>query len=140
MTINTLKADLTKVVPMELSTNLDFWFPIRDSIRDTYWAKKFTPIAVPKPFIHYLSHKYNYSLDMLKSEEYVNHIVAIAKKLYDDPKYFTDILLSALPPLIPKNTDFPIYQQPFSTQTIYKPQIKSRDDLVNDTPIAQFVG
>lgn len=136
MTINTLKAELTKKVPIELTTNVDFWLPIRESIRNTYWNKS-SPI-IPKTFIHYLSHKYNYSLETLKTDEYVNHIILIAKKLYDDPEYFKNTLTSVLPPIIQGvtiDTPYEVGAWAKSERQSNKAKKRNRDRLLIDTPV-----
>jgi|GEM_PF-6690761 len=159
MHLQTIKTELSVLIPKELLSNVDFWYKIRDSFECGF------PL-LPHSFLLYLSNKYGYDLDILKSQEYVSHILNLSRELYEKTYWDVDHIRSRYiveinkeltllpekninyhlsPIIIPSKSEISTYgSQPklepssFIIKNNYKPKIKDRRELCDETPIAEF--
>ena len=122
--MTTIQTELSVIVPKELSMNLDYWNQIRENINLIGAYGSGNGICyIPSAFYIYLSKKYGYNLELLKSEQiYISNICFNLSKNLDK---FKNISVS--------NNDIYNYGS-------FKPisKVKSRDDLINEIPIAEF--
>lgn len=131
---STIKSELNILVPKELSTNLDFWFMIRDNIRSGSFF-------VPTSFLLYMSGKYGYAIDTLKELDYQKHIMEIAIALHNSgspsgisttmSSYYGDANKN-IPELQHLNESY------YLPAKVYEKKKDGRKRLISETPIAYF--
>jgi hypothetical protein len=115
-----LKSELNKIIPQELSMNIDFWNQISTNIICGY-------NYIPQAFIHYLSNKYNYDFELINSSEVRDYIYQIAAQSNNKSLDF----------LRQNQPVFKIDTQP-SFQKFSKKLTKARKRLLQETPLAEF--
>lgn len=115
-----IKLELNKIVPKELEINVDYWLRISDNIRSGI-------VFLPISFIHYLSFKYNYDLEVLKSPEIMKHIWGISIEIFKSKNMgFSSI--------------FSNYNVNITTKSKVKEnKVKNRDELCSEIPLADFI-
>lgn len=116
-----IKTELSILVPKELSTNLDFWYQIRDNISSGY-------LYVPYSFTYYLGNKYGYPMEIINSQEIREWILGLSIKLFENQSLM-DSYRNIKPP-----------KDIYVNLKDYKEEIvNSRLRLANSTPIAEFI-
>lgn len=123
---------LNILIPKELANNLDFWFQIRSSINDGY------PM-IPSAFYHFLSSKYDISIETLKASE--KTILNLVSHLHRNP----DIIGSYL--MTKKDEVKSVFEQKEEeeeeiaytwSKSYSKYGEKSRRKLCKEIPLAEF--
>lgn len=123
-----IKNELSSLVPKELATNLDFWYSIKDN----------GCLYIPMSFINYISHKYDYEVELISSLEIRKHIISIAKELSNDNFKLelyrhppADFNQTYMVPVIPLTNVY-------NAKKVTRETIKDRKRLLQDTPLADF--
>lgn len=126
--LESIKTELSILVPKELAVNLDFWYNIRDN----------GYIYIPTSFINYMSHKYGYAMDILNSLDIKQHMLSIFKELANDSFKLESYRQPAelnqtymVPSIMYNATDM-------VTKKVTREIIKDRKRLLQDTPLAEF--
>ncbi len=120
--LETIKTELSILVPRELAMNLDFWYNIKDNVY----------LYIPMSFLNYMSHKYGYDLNILNSLDIRQHILSIVKELAND-----DFKLESYRQPVEINQTYMV-PSVVVTKKVTRSAIKDRKRLLQDTPLAEF--
>lgn len=124
--LETIKAELSILVPKELAVNLDFWYNIKDN----------GYLYIPMSFINYMSHKYGYAMDVLNSLDIRQHMLVIIKELASD----NFKLESYRQPPAELNQTYMVPSIMYNATNMVAKKTKNKDRkrLLQDTPLADF--
>lgn len=122
--LETIKTELSILLPRELAVNLDFWYNIRDN----------GYLYIPMSLINYMSHKYGYNMDVLNSLDIRQHMLSIVKELVND----TFKLESYRQPPAELNQTYMVPSIVYTSTDTKKARNKDRKRLLQDTPLADF--
>jgi hypothetical protein len=121
--LETIKTELSILVPKELAVNLDFWYNVKDN----------GYLYIPMSFINYMAHKYGYALDVLNSLDIRQHMLSIVKELAND-----NFKLESYRQPVDLNQTYMVPSTMYTSTDTKKARNKDRKRLLQDTPLADF--